>query len=165
MVEAAYTVTQEEFTEAQKVWCPQVARQIPGYWLMQIAGVAFGACLGVAIVNLRAKFAVPLAVTLTLYFLVIQWRKRAARKYQYESKGLVREQVTVRFDDAGYHDEKEEHCGGWISWAGFSGWRETSAIFVLGRALTFITVPKRPFSPQEQEELRDLFRNKIQTGS
>ena len=165
MVEAAYIVTQEEFTEAQKLWCPRVARKIPGYWPMQLTGTAAGACLGVAIVHLAAQFSVPLVASIILYFLVIQWRKRAARTYQYEAKGRLHEQVKVRFDEAGYHDEKENHCGGWISWQGFSGWRETSTIFVLGRAVSFITVPKRPLSILQQEELRQLLQNRISNRS
>ena len=162
MIEAVYTITEAEFLEAQKLWCPQVARKIPGYWVMQTTAALFGICFGLSLRYLPAPLLVGSIASFCLVLAVGQWRKRAARKYQYQQKNLSHEETSVRFDDEGYRDHKANACGGWINWDGFSAWRETPRIFVLGRGVMFITVPKRPFTAEQQDQLRALFLQRIQ---
>lgn len=151
--------------EAQRLWCPQVARRVPGYWLMQITAGIFGACFGWSLRYQPFPLIVASILSFCSVLVVGQWRKKAARKYQYKFKNESLEETSVRFDDEGYRDHKANKCGGWINWDGFSGWRETPRIFVLGRGVMFITVPKRPFSSEQQEQLRSLFAQRIRNNA
>ena len=165
MIEATYTITESEFLEGQKTWCPQAAKKIPGYWPMQATGALFGACLGTSLGHLPHWLALTEAGSLILYFGTMQWRKRKARSYQYSVKHDPTETVTTKLDDIGYHYSKQSACGGWLAWNHFTGWRETDHLFILGHGLMYIAIPKRPFSPDDQVTIRAMLRARIEPSA
>jgi hypothetical protein len=162
MIEAVYTLTEEEFIEGSKIWCPQAVKKVPGYWPLQIFFFAFCAGIGLGLHYYPPKFQVVMAVLFFGWLGISQWRRSAARKYQYQSKSNQREEVSVKLDDVGYHDNKAGVCGGWIAWSGFTAWRETENIFLLGRDLNYVSIPKRPFTEEQQDEIREMIRANVQ---
>lgn len=165
MIEGTYTISELEYTEARKAWGPQELRKVPGYWAMQLVGAAFGACFGFSLFRLPLTLAIALSTTFLLYLGILEWRKRAARSYQYRVKHDPSETISIRLDEVGYHFHKEPACGGWLGWSHFTGWREAENTFVLGHGLVYIGIPKRSFSIEVQKEIREMLRARIQPSS
>jgi hypothetical protein len=161
MIDAVYTVSQSEFTEAQRIWCSRELKKLPGRVLVQVVSVIFGVFLGMSFGYVPAWLEIALGTSLLVIVLVCQWRKKAIRNYQFSMNADRMEAVHIHIDETGYRDEKTSVCGGWIAWPSFTGWRESTNVFVLGRNLTFITLPKSAIATEQQEELRALLRQHL----
>jgi hypothetical protein len=156
MIDVVYTLSQVEFAEAQRIWCSRELKKLPGRVMVQIVSIIFGGFLGFSFWFLPRWLSFALGVSLLLIVSVGQWRKKALRRYQFSLHADRMEAVHIYIDEMGYRDEKASICGGWIAWQGFTGWSESPNIFVLGRNLTFIAVPKSAIATEQQEELRAL---------
>ncbi len=161
MIDAVYTVSQSEFTEAQQIWCSRELKKLPGRVLVQVVSIIFGGFLGFGFHYLPRWLSIALGVSLLLIVLVSQWRKKAVRRYQFSLNADRMEAMHIYIDETGYRDEKASVSGGWIAWPGFTGWSEGPNVFVLGRNLNFIPVPKSAIAPEQQEELRALLREHL----
>jgi hypothetical protein len=158
MIQTVYAISRSEFVEAQKIWYSLEFKKLPGHWLLQVVSFIFGGFIYWSFRYLPAWLVLALVLSLLAQVLVTSWRKKAIRRYQYSMNAERFQEVEVRIDESGYRDQKAGECEGWIAWKSFTGWRESSEIFVLGRNLSFVTVPKRALAPSEQEELRAMLR-------
>ena len=156
MIDVTYTLSQTEFSEAQKIWCSKQVKKLPGYVLYQVFSVVFGGLVGWSFRYLPIWLIGALSVSMLANVAVYLWRKKAIRRYQYSANAELMEAVQIHIDEVGYRNEKSGRCGGWIAWDGFTGWLENKKIFVLGRNMTFIVIPKAALSTEEQAELRSL---------
>jgi hypothetical protein len=156
MIAVTYTISEANFNEAQKLWCPTASRNLPGRHLILGVSVILGGFIGWSLHFLPAWLSGCIGGSLLVLILVTQWRKKALRRYQFSLRAKGFEGVDVWIDSDGYRDERAGVCGGWIAWSSFTGWRETPNIFVLGRDLTFVTVPKSALSADQQAELRSI---------
>jgi hypothetical protein len=161
VIETTYTISQPEFIEAHKMWCSTEYKRFPGRTLQLVLCAFLGGAIGGTIFFSPPWLSVALYLSLFAMIFVSRWRQNAIRKYQFTQNAKQMEEVHVRFDDMGYHDEKADMCGGWIAWGNFSGWREGSTFFVIGRNLTFVTVPKAALTPEQQQELRSLLQSRL----
>lgn len=161
MIDVTYSISQPEFIEAQKMWCSREYKKLPGKTLYQTVSVVFGVFLGLSLPHLPLWLIASVSMCLIALVLVGQWRKNAVREYQFAQNAKQMEGIRVHIDEAGYQDEKADVCGGWISWSNFTGWRESPSIFVLGRNLKFVTIPKAPLSSEQQQELRALLQSHL----
>ena len=89
------------------------------------------------------------------------WRKKATRKHQYAANEEFMEEVHVHIDQTEYRSEKPEICESWMKWSSFTGWRESRNVFVFGRNLNFVTIPKGVLTPEQQNELRLLLQSHL----
>ncbi|HEY5329828.1 MAG TPA: YcxB family protein [Acidobacteriaceae bacterium] len=158
MIETVYSVTEAEFVEASQLWCPQVVKKLPGYVLAQIALGVAGACVVISFRVLPYWLCVALVISIGTWLLLGRWRSKAIRKNQYMLFAESMTEVSVRFDDDGYHDHKDGRGSSWIAWKIFTGWAETPRIFVLGINQNFVTIPKSALSGEQQDNLRTLLR-------
>lgn len=161
MIETTYTLAEEDFQEASRLWCKKEVKKLPGHTLVLCLAAAFGGLLAHAIVSFPPWYGASLAGLTICWVLLSKWRRKAIAHRQFEMKGSETCDIKIRIDDLGYNDEKADSCGGWIHWPGFSGWRETPRIFVLGRQLQFITIPKSGLTSEQQTELRALLEAKL----
>ena len=161
MIDVRYSVTQEEFQQAQKLWCPAQIKKVPGRYLVLGLGITLGVLVGWSLHYL------PLWLSSSIYGLMLatyfaqRWRRRKALVFQYDRMRKDLEDISVRFDDVGYHYAREaRHEGSWM-WPAFTGWREGPLVVVIGRGLSFVTVPKRALNAQEMETLRTLLGRNV----
>lgn len=161
MIETSYTLSEADFQEASQLWCKKEVKKLPGHTMVLCLAVIFGGLLGHAIGHLPLWYGIAVAATAVAWVVLSKWRRKAIAHRQFELMGAEGSDIRVRIDDLGYSDEKAESCGGWIRWAGFSGWRETPRIFVLGRRLHFVTIPKSALTQEQQAELRTLLQRKL----
>ena len=161
MIEAVYTVTAEEHAESQKLWCTPELKKLPGRRLLLAVSTALGVCIGLSLSRLPWWLALAMALSLASIWTVTLWRKKALKRYQYLLKQADLSNVHARIDDEGYHSERAGESSCWMGWRSFSGWRESAGVIVLGRHLTYITLPKSAFTTEQQEELRALLRRNI----
>jgi YcxB-like protein len=161
MIETTYAISQNEFSEAQKIWCSRELKKLPGRWLIQTVGILLGGFIGWSFKYLPLWLVLAIAALLLAQVAVSMWRKKAIRRYQYSMNAERFQEVEVWIDESGYRDRKSGECEGWIAWKSFTGWRESADVFVLGRDLTFVTVPKRALNPMQQEELRAILKTRL----
>ena len=161
MIEMVCAVSLAEATEARKLWLPKEVKKLPGHTLVLAASVISGCFLGFSLPYLPLWLRITLSASLLGLVGIIEWRKKAIRKYQHAINAEHRETARVRLDETGYHDEKEGSCRCWIGWSGFSNWREGPNIIILGRKLTYLTLPKAALSKEQLDELRTLLKSKI----
>lgn len=161
MIETTYSLKQEEFVEAQKLWCPQATKRLPGAWLMTSVYIAFGVLFGLSISQIPIAIGTALALWFIAFLALAAWRQRLLLKAQYEQMGEAVNDVSLRLDDQGFHDFKEGSGSCSIAWRRFTGWREGTNVFILGLNLQFITIPKAALSPDQQNELRSLLQTSI----
>ena len=161
MIEMICAVSLAESNEARKLWCPKEVKKLPGHTLVLGASVFFGCCLGISLPYLPLWLGITLSVSFLALVGIIEWRKTAIRKYQHAVNAEHRETAHVRLDETGYHDEKEGSCRCWIGWSGFCNWREGPNTIILGRKLTYLTLPKAALSKEQLNELRTLLKSKI----
>lgn len=163
MIETTYSVTEAEYVEAQALWCPIAVRKLPGHWLYQGTLILIATCMAWV-----AHFAPVLSVlawasSVWLWFIVLNWRKKAIRKYQYSLAAERMQNVSLRIDEGGFHEHKENSGTCFIPWNQFSGWREGKSIFVLGMNLTPIPIPKSCLLPGQQASLRSTLETSIKS--
>jgi hypothetical protein len=163
MVEATYTVTEKQFTEAAAAYCKPIARKYPGYIWLQIALGSFVGLTFATTLSNPVWLNVALLTTLLAVFVTQQWRKKAVPVYQASAYAEYNEQVSVQFDEEGVHTEKSGRSKAWMAWPLFTGWMETEHMFIVGMGLSWIPVPKAAFSSLQQDELRTLFISRIVT--
>jgi len=73
----------------------------------------------------------------------------------------LRDPVSVTFDDAGVELTQGARSTRW-TWAAFTGWTETDALFVLiPSAADRLLIPKRAMPAGQQVELRALFQSQV----
>jgi hypothetical protein len=161
MIDITFDLSQAEFSEAQQMWCPKELKKLPGRTLYQIISIIFGGFIGWSFQYLPAWLIGALCLSMLANVSLYLWRKKAIRRYQYSANAELMESVKVHIDETGYRNEKSTMCGGWIAWDGFNGWRESKNIFVLGRNLTFISLPKTAMSSAQQDELRTLLNSHL----
>ncbi len=163
MVEAVYTVTEQQFVEAAKAYCKPRAKKLPGYVLLQLfSGIFVGLSVFITLTNPSWLTAGVLG-SLAALLIVQQWRKRAIPTYQASAYAEYNEEVAVRFDEQGFHSSKTGLSTTWVAWPAFTGWMETNSMFILGMKLSWIPIPKSAFSPQQQDEIRNLFFISVQS--
>ena len=161
MVEATYTVSEKEFVEAASAYCKPQSRKFPGHWAIQVASGFF---IGFAALTIQFNprwLSISLLVSMASLFIVQQWRKKAIPVYQASAYAMFNEEVSVRFDEQGFHSTKIGLSSSWIAWSGFSGWQETQHTFVLGVKLFWVAIPKAAFDEVQQNELRALFHSRV----
>jgi hypothetical protein len=156
VISTNYAISETEFVEAQKIWCPRELKKLPGRWLLQAVSIVFGGFVGWSFIYLPRWLVVGLCGSLLAQVVVSAWGKKAIRHYQFTLNADRFREVEVEIDESGYRDQKPGVCGGWIDWKDFTGWRESDNIFILGRNLSFVTVPKRALTPEQQQELRKV---------
>lgn len=156
MIDLTYTISESEFIEAQTLWCPAAVKKLPGRVILNAAYLIFAGFLGWSIPHLAGWLQIALEGSLIGIVLIARWRRRSVARFQYFSTRDQFEDLHIRIDESGYSDEKPGRSGGWITWQGFTGWKEGSTVFVLGRTLQFITVPKAALSTEQQADLRAL---------
>jgi len=161
VIETTYFISQAEFIAAHKMWATLEYKRLPGRTLQSAACVIFGCALVVSFLYMPIGIAVALYMSLVAIILIGHWRRGEIRKYQYSQNAKQMEGLHVRIDDSGYWDEKTGIAGGWIAWTSFTGWLESPSVFVIGRNLTFTTVPKSALSTEQQQELRSLLQSHI----
>ena len=161
MIDTVYTVSEAEFSQANTIWCGGAARKIPGYVPLQFTYAVFGACIGWSLRYLPSWLWIGLILSMVAVQLIVRWRRKFLKKRQFLHMSGRMAELHVQIDDSGYRDEKSGCCGGWNAWSGYTGWKEGPLVFVLGRNLSFTTVPKAPLSPEQQTELRLLLESKI----
>ncbi len=161
MIETTFTISQDDFIEAQKPWCAREVKKLPGRLLLRNVSIVFGGFVGWSFHYLPVWVALSTATSLLALCLVTQWRKKALRRYQYARRIRIAETAHVRIDETGYHDDRPEMCKCWMAWGTFTGWIETSRVFIMGRDLTYITIPKASLSDEQQGELRALLNQKL----
>jgi hypothetical protein len=154
MIEAVYTISEREFAEAQKLWCTQAVRKLPGHFILQGVLLSFLVLIVLSVPYLPFWLAMSFSGCMAIFAGLCFWRKKALVKSQYAQMEDRLRSVSVRIDDDGYHDYKQDSGSGWIAWKQFSGWREGSQVFVLGISMNFLTIPKAPLSVDQQNELR-----------
>jgi hypothetical protein len=165
VISTTYAISETEFVEAQKIWCSRELKKLPGRWLIQSVSILFGGFIGWSLTYLPRWLVVGLCGSLLAQVLVSVWRKKAIRHYQYSLNADRFREVEVQIDESGYRDQKPGVCSGWIGWNDFTGWRESDNVFVLGRNLSFVTVPKRALAPEEQQELRELLNARFRPAA
>jgi len=158
MIETIYSVTESEFLEASGLWCPQIVKKLPGYVLSQVALGLAGSCVMISLHYLPYGLCFALVISISAWLLLGQWRTKASRKNQYVLFAEGMTDVSVRFDDDGYHDHKDGRGSTWIAWKIFTAWTETPRVFVLGINQNFLTIPKSSLSVDQQDSLRALLR-------
>jgi hypothetical protein len=156
-----YAISETEFTEAQKIWCTKEYKKLPGRWVVQAVAIIFGGFVGWSFIYLPTWLVLALCGSLLAQMVVSAWRKKAIRHYQYSLHSERFREVEVQIDDTGYRDQKPGVCEGWIGWNDFTGWRENTNVFVLGRNLSFVTVPKRALTQEQQQELRGMLNDRF----
>jgi len=161
MIETTYTLAEEDFQEASKLWCKKEVKKLPGHALVLALAGIFGVFMGMGLSKLPPWHTLAFALIMLTWVLLSKWRRKAIAHRQFEMKGTESRDIRIRIDDTGYSDEKTDSCGGWINWPGFSGWRETPRIFVLGRQLQFVTIPKSGLTSEQQNDLRALLQAKL----
>lgn len=161
MIDTTYTISEAEFAQANALWCGDAAKKLPGYIPLQITYGVFGACIGWSLHYMPAWLWIALILSMLAVQLIVRWRRKVIRKRQFLHMSGRISDVHVRIDETGYADEKPNCCRGWNAWAGFTGWKEGSLVFVLGRNLSFTTVPKAALSLEQQDELRALLKAQI----
>ncbi|MGA8937925.1 MAG: hypothetical protein WB439_02055 [Acidobacteriaceae bacterium] len=161
MIEATYSISKAEFTQADSLWCGGAAKKVPGYIVLLITYVVCGACIGWSLRYLPVWLWSALLLSLWAARLILDRRRKFIRKQQYEHFASRASGVHVVIDESGYRDEKPECCNGWNAWGGYTGWKEGPLVFVLGRHLQFTPIPKAPFSTEQQSELRQLLEAKL----
>lgn len=165
MIETTYSVTEAEYVEGQALWCPMAVRKLPGHWLYQCTFILIAACMAWV-----AHFAPLLPVfawvfSVCLWIITLNWRKKAIRKYQYYLAAECMQNVSLRIDEGGFHEHKENSGTCFIPWNRFTGWREGKSIFVLGMDLMSIPIPKSCLSPDQQAALRSTLETSIKVRS
>ncbi len=161
MIDTTYTISEAEFAQANALWCGDAAKKLPGHIPLQITYAIFGACIGWSLHYMPAWLWIALILSMLAVQLIVRWRRKVIRKRQFLHMSGRISDVHVRIDETGYEDEKPDCCRGWNAWTGYTGWREGSLVFVLGRNLSFTTVPKAPLSLEQQDELRALLKSQI----
>jgi hypothetical protein len=161
MIQMVYTISEAEFSEAQKLWCSRELKKLPGRWLTQGVGVLFGGFIGGSFHYLPLWLVCSLGGSLFALILVGQWRRKAIRHYQYTISAERFNDIEVSIDESGYRDRKAGKSEGWIGWSDFTGWRESANVFILGRNLTFVTIPKRALTAAQQDDLRVTLNTRL----
>jgi len=164
VIKTTYTISEAEFVEAQKVWCAKEARKLPGRSLVFGLSIVLGVCIGLSFTYLPIWLSTAFVLTLAAQIAASYWRKRALRSHAYAVNSKRMEEVRVQIDDAGYQDERPGLCGGWMKWDSFTGWQEAKSVFILGRNMTFVTIPKRGLESSQQDELRTLLTKYLGVG-
>ena len=161
MIDTVYTVSETEFSQANVIWCGGAARKVPGYVPLQLTYALFGACIGWSLHYLPAWLWISLILSMVAVQWIVRWRRKFLKKRQFVHMSGRMAEVHVQIDDSGYRDEKPGCCSGWNAWSGYTGWKEGSLVFVLGRNLSFTPVPKASLSQEQQTQLRYLLESKI----
>jgi hypothetical protein len=161
VISTVYAISEPEFTEAQKAWCSREFKKLPGRWVIQTVSIIFGGLVGWSFKYLPLWLVLALSGSLLAQIVVSAWRKKAIRHYQYSLSAERFREVEVQIDESGYRDQKPGVCECWIGWKDFTGWRESANVFILGRNLSFITVPKRVLTPEQQQELRGMLNDRF----
>jgi hypothetical protein len=161
MIDTTYSISQANFLEAQKMWCSDGYKHLPGRILYQFVSIVFGVLVGWSLRYLPLWMIGAVSVSLIAFYLVGQWRKNAIRKFQYSQNANQMQNMQVQIDETGYRDKKEGISEAWVSWNNFEGWRESKTIFVIGRNLNFVTIPKAGLTAEQEQELRDLLRSSV----
>jgi hypothetical protein len=156
MIQTAYTISETEFAEAQQIWCTLALKKLPGRWLVLGVSLLMGGFIGWSFQYLPFWLVCALGGSLLAFLFISQWRKKAIRHYQYTTNAEQWSDIEVWIDESGYRDEKLGRCGGWTAWTAFTGWREGTNVFILGRNLFFIPVPKSALTLEQQQELRTM---------
>jgi hypothetical protein len=165
VIDITYTLSEADFSEAQKLWCGTELKKLPGRKLIFGLALVFGGLLGWDIGSMPTWLKASMAIVILAIVFTTQWRQKAVRRYQYELKAKDFDHIQTRIDGGGYWCGKEGLSNGWIAWAAFTGWRETPRIIVLGMGLSFITIPKSALSPEQQTELRTLLQTNIRPAA
>jgi hypothetical protein len=161
MIEITFAISEPEFAEAQKMWCPAVVKKLPGRIPYLVVIFSLAALIGWTLHNSPVGYQLAIGFFLVALVVVSKWRKKAIVKYQYSLNAERYKEVHARIDDTGYHDERPNESHSWVSWSLLTGCLEGSTVFVLGRDLSFITVPKRALSPDQQDELRAMLKDRF----
>jgi hypothetical protein len=164
-VQITYQLTQDDYREAFSAYRHRSTRS---RWMFHI-------CRGVAILTICLAILLTLATPVTqftslwvIYALALFWiyyvwycPHLVARKMIKTSPNanVLR---TVELTDAGVH-ERTEHGEYKTDWKTYAGWTENNHVFaLLYSAITFVPVPKRAMSPEQETEFRDLLQRHVQ---
>jgi len=114
------------------------------------------AVTGLSLHYLPIGFEIAICAALALVIGVPYWRRLEIRKYLYAQATDRNEAVDLRIDETGYYSSRPGFNECRMTWRCFTGWKEGKSVFVLGRGIQMCIVPKKPFSSDQQVELRSL---------
>ncbi|MDQ2924663.1 MAG: YcxB family protein [Acidobacteriota bacterium] len=158
MIETTFAISEPEFAEAQKMWCPAVVKKLPGRIPYLTIIFSLAALIGWTLHNSPVGYQLAIGFFLIALVVVSKWRKKAITKYQYSLNAERYKEVRAKIDDSGYFDHRPDESNSWLAWSLITGWLEGKTVFVLGMNLNFITIPKRALSSEQQDELRATLR-------
>jgi hypothetical protein len=158
MIETSYSLTENEYIEAQFLYQRKKSKraQIMRYALIAILAGSFVTILLTApAANLLTPIAAIPAVFLVMLIFLPLIQRRAFRK-RFKTEAVNCTNVEVRLDDDGYHGDVAGVGSGTIRWEAFSMFAESPNVFLLLRGFTFHPIPKRALLPWQQDELKLL---------
>jgi hypothetical protein len=156
MIRTSYVVSQSEWAEAQQLWSKRASTKLPGSKGLKWVGFSLGIPIGLSVHYIPLWLSGLFALYLLGAYLFDRWRKKAIRQYLYAQATDRDQETELTIDDDGYTSERPGFNECRMKWRCFTGWREGSTVFVLGRSIQFCIVPKSSLDEQQRTELRDV---------
>jgi hypothetical protein len=82
-------------------------------------------------------------------------------RIQFRRMPSAHDPITLATSDSGLRIQSR-HADSRVAWSAFIGWREEKSIFVVfPQPRTYVPIPKRAFTGQQQAEFREILRRNI----
>ncbi|SNS44441.1 hypothetical protein SAMN05421770_101999 [Granulicella rosea] len=162
MIEASFTIREDEYLEAQKAYMHAVNPQarwirfgLAGVLTLSIGIVLLTQRTGLATLwtphNLPGAVFVLTIVTITLLSPKLQ-RRAFKKRYQVERAGMT--DVRTELNEEGISAEVPAYGRAELLWSAHTGYLQTPQLILLLKGYTFRPIPLRAFAhPNEVEEL------------
>ena len=168
MIDIHFSVTEEEYLEAQKLYMStnkKLKRMRRGALIVfsiTIIIVAVAALTTPPRSGEMFQQVFPLSVLMLLLlacFSPTVQRRSFKKRFLKEKQNLTNSHLIL--DDMGYHMETPGIGGGTAEWGGMDGWLEGTHVIILPAGLLMRIFPKAPLTTIQIEEARALLTDKL----
>jgi YcxB-like protein len=165
-VKIEYAITEGDYVEGVLAFC----RRKRHSWVWRVLYVVFGVAL--SLMSLFAIYNDPenemgqaIGVLLGLGFIFCALVMPSLRlKKHFRKSKYLHDIFTLEFSDEAMRLSGPNSFGE-LKWAAFTDWLETPKTFVCVAGGVFYILPKHCFQPTEEQELRELLKQKVQKAT
>jgi hypothetical protein len=170
-MEVTYQLTADDFRHGNTAWresCPSGQRSYwINFWSSFVASMVLALCAGILLLSPHSRFERALwflcggSALWVLCLAIACARTGRSLRSQFQGMPSAQDGMALEISESGLRF-RSSHGNSQLGWSTFTGWAEEEFVFVVfPQPRTFVAIPKRAFTKQQQTEFREMLRRNI----